>query len=212
MFAQYPRNSHAGRAAAGARTGIRTTGGGILGKSPGRVYPYHLAPQEMNSAPKAFVLTALGTASGAARQRRLAAGVVLATIWVAGAGCTRSPRYSQNATLTTVEQVRQLTSEGAAAQIPAHLRATVIFSDAPVLLLLVQDSTGAIRVEGAPMAGLTLEPGLPIELTGVVTSGGVSPVVSSRSLVVRAGRACLRGVFRRARSHRSGLCPGRPAA
>ena len=138
----------------------------------------------MNSAPKAFVLTALGTASGAARQRRLAAGVVLATIWVAGAGCTRSPRYSQNATLTTVEQVRQLTSEGAAAQIPAHLRATVIFSDAPVLLLLVQDSTGAIRVEGAPMAGLTLEPGLPIELTGVVTSCGVSPVVSSRSLVV----------------------------
>ncbi|MGA1992467.1 MAG: PAS domain-containing sensor histidine kinase [Bryobacteraceae bacterium] len=77
-----------------------------------------------------------------------------------------------------MEQIRQLTPEAVAAQVPVHLWGTVTFSDTAVLLLMLQDATGAVRVEGAPLANFPLEPGRSVELTGVVAGGGLSPVVT----------------------------------
>ncbi len=133
---------------------------------------------EMSAAHKTFVRIVLGISPRwAAGRRRLCLGwFILAALALVPAGC--SQKASQPAgTLTTVEQVRQATLE-AASQVPVHLRGTITFSDTAVLLLIMQDSTGAIRVEGAPLAGLPLEPGRSVELDGIVAAGGLSPVVN----------------------------------
>ena len=114
--------------------------------------------------------------------------VCLAMTWIAASGCSRSSSGAPNSPLTTVGQIRALSPEAVAAQTPVHLRGTITFSDTAVLLLVMQDSTGAVRVEGAPLANLPLEPGRTGELTGIVAGGGLSPAVTCRSLVM-GGRA-----------------------
>ncbi len=123
-----------------------------------------------------------------ARAGRWPPAVCLALVWVVLAGCSRSSSVVPIAPLTTVEQIRQLTPEAAAGQVPVHLQGTVTFSDTAVLLLIMQDATGAVRVEGAPLVNLPLEPGRAVELTGVVVDGGLSPAVACRSIAMR-GRA-----------------------
>jgi signal transduction histidine kinase/CheY-like chemotaxis protein len=63
-----------------------------------------------------------------------------------------------------------------------HIRGTVTFTDGFVQLLLVQDGTGAIRVEGAPLAGLPLDRGSHVDIAGVVAAGGTSPAVTCGSI------------------------------
>jgi PAS domain S-box-containing protein len=116
----------------------------------------------------------------------LAACLALASLWVAG--CARSSEDKPGSPLTTAGQIRRLTPEAAAAQVPVRLHGTVTFSDNFVLLLLMQDATGAIRVEGAPLAGLPLEPGRVIDLTGTTGSGGSSPAVMCGSIRMAPGR------------------------
>jgi PAS domain S-box-containing protein len=99
-------------------------------------------------------------------------------LWVAASGCTRFSPRAPSGPLTTVEQVRRLTREEAGAQPPVLLRGTVTFAEGGLGLLFMQDSTGGVRVEGAPLAGLPATRGRSVELTGVVASGGLSPVVS----------------------------------
>ncbi len=114
--------------------------------------------------------------------RRARAGSVVwlavALVWLAGAGCAGPSRSTPNAPLTSVEQIRNLTPAEVSAQVPVHLRGIVTFADVSTMLLLVEDSTGAVRVESAPLSGLLLEPGRAIDLTGVVAAGGLSPVVT----------------------------------
>ena len=82
--------------------------------------------------------------------------------------------------LTTVEQVRQLTAEAIGAQVKVHLRGTVTYSDGTVQLLLLQDATGAVRVEDMP----PIESGASVDLQGTVLSGGPSPEVTFGSIRV----------------------------
>jgi PAS domain S-box-containing protein len=106
----------------------------------------------------------------------------LALAWAATSGCMRSSPGVPNSPLTTVGEIRRLTPEAVAEQVTVHLHGTVTFADAYVLLLIMQDPTGAVRVEGAPLVGLPLEAGRAIELTGVVAGVGLSPVVTCGSL------------------------------
>ncbi len=140
----------------------------------------------MSARGNAFIRIALDISALAGRCRPVT--VCLALAWVVSSGCSRPSAGLPNAPLTTVGQIRQLTPEAAAAQVPVHLRGTVTFSDTAVLLLIMQDATGAVRVEGAPLANLPLEPGRAVELTGVVVDGGLSPSVACRSIVM-SGRA-----------------------
>ena len=134
----------------------------------------------MSAPGNTFIRIALDISALAGRCRPPA--VLLALAWVVCSGCSRPFSGVPNAPLTTVGQIRQLTPEAAAAQVPVHLRGTVTFSDTAVLLLIMQDATGAVRVEGAPLANLPLEPGRAVELTGVVVDGGLSPAVACRSI------------------------------
>lgn len=136
----------------------------------------------MSAARNTFIRIALDIPALPGRWRPLVACLALA--WAVASGCSRSSPSGPNAPLTTVEQIRQLTPEAAAAQIPVHLKGTVTFSDTAVLLLIMQDATGAVRVEGAPLANLPLEPGRAVELTGIVGSGGLSPAVACGSIVM----------------------------
>jgi PAS domain S-box-containing protein len=136
----------------------------------------------MSAARNTFIRTALDIPAHPARRRPLAACLALA--WAAVSGCSRSSPGVPNAPLTTVEEIRQLAPEAAAAQLPVHLRGTVTFTDTAVLMLVMQDATGAVRVEGAPLADLPLEYGRAVELTGVVTGGGLSPAVTCGSIVM----------------------------
>ena len=140
----------------------------------------------MSAQGKTFVRIALDIPAMAGRCRPLAACMVL--VWIACGGCSRPSAVVPNAPLTTVGQIRELSPEAAAGQVPVHLQGTVTFSDTAVLLLIMQDATGAVRVEGAPLAHLPLEPGRAVELTGVVVDGGLSPAVSCRSITM-LGRA-----------------------
>ena len=98
------------------------------------------------------------------------------------AGCARNPRAAPRGPLTTVEQVRRLTPEAAAAQPAVRLGGTVTFSDGALWLLFIQDSSGAIRVEGAPLAGTALARGRSVEVAGAASNGGSSPSVTCTSI------------------------------
>jgi PAS domain S-box-containing protein len=111
-----------------------------------------------------------------------------AALWCVATGCARFTERAPKGPLTSVDQIRRLTPRAVAAQVPVHLHGTVTFSDTSVLLLLIQDPTGAIRIEGAPLAGLPLEPGRTVDLTGVVTSGEPSPVVACSIIRMEDGR------------------------
>ncbi len=139
----------------------------------------------MSAQGNTFVRTALDIPALAGRCRSLAICLVLA--WVVSSGCSRPSAGVPNTPLTTVGQIRELSPEAAAGQITVHLRGTVTFSDTAVLLLIMQDATGAVRVEGAPLANLPLEPGRAVDLTGVVVDGGLSPAVACRSITMLGG-------------------------
>jgi signal transduction histidine kinase/CheY-like chemotaxis protein len=81
-----------------------------------------------------------------------------------------------------VEQVRGLNPEAAAAQPSARLRGTVTFSDGALWLLFMQDASGAIRVEGVPLAGTALARGHSVEVTGTANNGGSGPSVTCNSI------------------------------
>jgi len=145
----------------------------------------------MSVARKTFVRIALDIPALARAQARSShcrlpvASLALALAWAAVSGCSRSSPSLPDAPLTTVEQIRQIGPEAAAAaQVPVQLKGTVTFSDTAVLLLIMQDATGAVRVEGAPLASVPLEYGHAVALTGVVTAGGLSPSVSCGSIVI----------------------------
>ena len=137
----------------------------------------------MSAQGKTFVRIALDIPALKGRCRLPA--VWLALAWVVSSGCSRPPAGVPNAPLTTVGEIRQLTQEAAATQVRVHLQGTVTFSDTAVLLLIMQDATGAVRVEGAPLAHLPLEPGRAVELTGVVVDGGLSPSVACGSISMK---------------------------
>ena len=139
----------------------------------------------MNAQGNTFIRIALAIP---ARAGRWPPAACLALLWVVLSGCSRPSSVVPLAPLTTVGQIRQLTPEAAAGQVPVHLKGTVTFSDTAILLLIMQDATGAVRVEGAPLVNLPLEPGRAVELTGVVVDGGLSPSVACRSITMR-GRA-----------------------
>ena len=139
----------------------------------------------MSAQGNTFVRIALDIPVLAGRGRALAACLVLA--WAASSGCAPRSAGVPSSPLTTVGQIRELTPEAAAGQVLVHLRGTVTFSDTAILLLIMQDATGAVRVEGAPLANLPLEPGRGVELTGVVVDGGLSPAVACRSITMRSG-------------------------
>ena len=101
---------------------------------------------------------------------------------VSPGGCVRRWPEAAKHPLTTVEQVRRLSPEAAAAQPPVRLRGAVTFSDGALWLLFVQDATGAIRVEGAPLAGSALARGRMIEVAGTASAGWPSPSVISTSI------------------------------
>ncbi len=97
-------------------------------------------------------------------------------------GCAQRSQSIPNGPLTTVEQVRQLAREAAASQPPVHLHGTVTYYDGATQLLLVQDATGAVRVEGAPLASLGPERGTVLDFQGTVASGGSDPGVTFGSV------------------------------
>ncbi len=148
----------------------------------------------MSAAPKTFVRIALdipalpgsGTRFGGARRRWRVAVLCLAVglAWLVASGCSRSSPRVPNAPLTTVEQIRELPPAVSGERVAVHLAGTVTFTDTAVLLVIMQDASGAVRVEGAPLAGLPLEFGSAVELSGVVAGGGLSPAVSCGSLVM----------------------------
>jgi PAS domain S-box-containing protein len=94
-------------------------------------------------------------------------------------GCPRFSPSTPNGPLATAEQVRQLTPEAVAAQVPVRLHGTVTYVDGAVQLVVLQDATGAVRVEGVP-AGL--DRGASVDLQGTVASGGSSPSVTLGSI------------------------------
>jgi hypothetical protein len=50
-------------------------------------------------------------------------------------------------TLTSVEQIHALSSEEAARRYPVRLRATTVYHDPRLRILIVQDKTGGSRIE-----------------------------------------------------------------
>jgi PAS domain S-box-containing protein len=120
----------------------------------------------MSPARKTFIRTALATA-------------VLAAL----GGCSRSAPGVSREPLTTAEQVRRLTPEAAGRSVPVHLRGTVTLWDLPLLRLILQDATGAVQVEGAPLVGLGIQFGRTVEIAGTVAAGGVSPTVTCQTVV-----------------------------
>ncbi|HEY1206173.1 MAG: PAS domain-containing sensor histidine kinase [Bryobacteraceae bacterium] len=98
-----------------------------------------------------------------------------------GGGCARFPQSTSSGPLTTVEQVRQLTPEAVGAQVPVRLHGTVTYVDGAFQLFLVQDATGAVRVEGLQPG---IDRGASVDLQGTVASGGPNPDVTSGSIRV----------------------------
>ncbi len=97
-------------------------------------------------------------------------------------GCAQHSQSAPNGPLTTVRQIRQLSQEAAAAQPPVHLHGTVTYYDGAVQLLLVQDATGAVRIEGAPLASLGPDRGTAMDLQGTVANGAPDPGVTFGSV------------------------------
>jgi len=114
-------------------------------------------------------------------RRWKAGGLAFGLLCLFASGCARLSHNTPNGPLTTVEQVRQLTPQVVAAQVPVHLRGTVTYVDGPVRLVLVQDGTGAVRVEDTP-AGI--ERGASVDFQGTVLSGGANPSVTLGSVRV----------------------------
>jgi hypothetical protein len=110
--------------------------------------------------------------------------LAVAAVLLSLSACKHPPRVSLDSPLASAEQVSQLTPDEAAAQVPVHLRGTITFAEGGLSLLFVQDATGAVRVKGAPLAGMDLAGGRSVELTGVTASGGSDPVVTSRRIVM----------------------------
>ncbi len=121
-------------------------------------------------------------ASSSIARRLLAAGALL--VCLCGPGCSRLPKSAPAGPLTAIEQVRRLTPEEAAAQLQVHLRGAITFSEGSLHLLFMQDATGAVRIEGAPIAGMELFSGRTIDLTGVTSSSGSDPAVRATNITL----------------------------
>jgi PAS domain S-box-containing protein len=128
------------------------------------------------------------TSPGSPARRWEAAALAFGVLCLSTGGCARFSRSAPNGPLTTVEQVRRLTPEAVAAQVPVHLRGTVTYVDGAVRLVLMQDATGAVRVEQTP-AGL--EHGTSVDLEGTVLSGGANPEVTCGSVRFSGGHSPL---------------------
>jgi PAS domain S-box-containing protein len=115
-------------------------------------------------------------------KRSQAAGLTVCGLLCLADGCAQRSDSLPNGALTTVGQVRQLTRAAAAAQPPVHLHGTVTHYDGAVQLLLLEDTTGAVRIEGAPLASLGLSSGSTLDLQGTVASGGSEPAVTFGSV------------------------------
>jgi hypothetical protein len=122
--------------------------------------------------------------SGRQARRCKAAGFAIGLLCLCASGCARSSQGAPSGPLTTVEQVRQLTPKQVAAQVPVRLHGTVTYFDALFQMLLVQDATGAVRVEGEPPASLGPDQGASVDLQGTVASGGSNPEVTFGSIRV----------------------------
>ncbi len=115
--------------------------------------------------------------AGRQARRRAAAGLAFGLLCLC-AGCARFSHSAPHGPLTTVEQVRRLTPEEVASQVPVRLRGTITYLDGAFQLVLVQDATGAVQVEGTPLG---LARGTAVDLQGTVVSGGSSPLVTAAS-------------------------------
>ena len=116
--------------------------------------------------------------------RSQAVGLVACGLLSLSGGCGQRAQSAPNGPLTTIEQVRRLTQDAAATQPPVHLHGTVTYYDGAIQLLLVQDATGAIRIEGAPLASLGPDPGTAMDLQGTVASGAPDPGVTFGSVQI----------------------------
>lgn len=121
-------------------------------------------------------ITGAGAGSRRARPGRRRRVIFLASVllWVAASGCTRFSPSAPSGPLTTVEQVRRLTREEAAAQPPVRLRGTLTYVDGQLEEFFLQDSTGGFRSDNISDS-LLLDAGSFVELTGTATEGGLSP-------------------------------------
>jgi len=122
-----------------------------------------------------------GSAGCHPARRWAAAALAFGLSFLFASGCARFPQSRPNGPLTTVEQVRQLTPDAVAAQVPVHLHGTVTYLDGSYQLVLLQDATGAVQVESPPLG---LENGASVDLQGTVLRGGSNPEVTSGSLTV----------------------------
>ena len=78
--------------------------------------------------------------------------------------------------VTSVGEVRRLSTDQIRAGVPARINGTVTCMDSVLDLLFVQDPTGGIQVH--PRAdGPTLEPGDAVVVTGLAGSGGATPSI-----------------------------------
>jgi len=91
------------------------------------------------------------------------------------AGCGRLKQHSGAEPITTIAQIRRLPR--VAPQVPVRIRGTITYGDTSLQQVFFQDATGGARIEDR-MASAQNRYAEQTELTGIVASGGMGPVIT----------------------------------
>ena len=119
-------------------------------------------------------IKATGSSNGSAKLlQQLAVAAMLGSL----SACGHAPATPGGAPLTTAEQVRHVTADAVAGQIPVHLRGTATYVDGTLGIFFMQDNSGAVQLEGQ-MGGVGVGPGDSLEVDGVVAGGESNPTVT----------------------------------
>ena len=103
---------------------------------------------------------------------------------LAGGGCAPLDRKAPAETLTSVEQLRRLPAQPAAA-VPVRVRGIITYLAATRQQAFLQDATGGVRVENVSLDP-NLDPGTRVEMEGTAVAGGASPVMTRERVQVLA--------------------------
>ncbi|HEX4807826.1 MAG TPA: response regulator [Bryobacteraceae bacterium] len=106
--------------------------------------------------------------------RKAALGRSLLFFLAAGCGCLGAV---QKPVLTSISEVKHLSSAQASAQYPVHFRAIVTYNQADGNVFSMQDATGGIFID-APGRKFPGNPGDIVDVRGVTTLSGYAPAVA----------------------------------